>query len=230
MRIHSIRLLQTLNQKEVIKGVQFNNIIMKKICALILCVFLATLVSSAQNAVEARKVLDKTASVIGRKGGACADFKIASKKYGNTSGSIAIKGNKFHASTPQAIVWFDGKTQWTYLKSTDEVNITNPKEESLAAMNPYLFINMYKSGFDLGMKSLGSYYQMHLVAQNKKRNIQEMYININKKTYVPSQVKMRQGTTWTTINITNFKGKDQSNKVFVFSDRDFPQAEIIDLR
>ena len=217
MRIHSIRLLQILNQKEVIKGVQFNNIIMKKICALILCVFLATLVSSAQNAVEARKVLDKTASVIGRKGGACADFKITSKKYGNTSGSIAIKGNKFHASTPQAIVWFDGKTQWTYLKSTDEVNITNPKEESLAAMNPYLFINMYKSGFDLGMKSLGSYYQMHLVAQNKK-------------TYVPSQVKMRQGTTWTTINITNFKGKDQSNKVFVFSDRDFPQAEIIDLR
>jgi hypothetical protein len=89
---------------------------------------------------------------------------------------------------------------------------------------------MYKSGFDLGMKSLGSYYQMHLVAQNKKRNIQEMYININKKTYVPSQVKMRQGTTWTTINITNFKGKDQNNKVFVFSDRDFPQAEIIDLR
>jgi hypothetical protein len=89
---------------------------------------------------------------------------------------------------------------------------------------------MYKSGFDLGMKSLGAYYQMHLVAQNKKRNIQEMYINVNKKTYVPSQVKMRQGTTWTTINITNFKGKDQSNKVFVFSDRDFPQAEIIDLR
>ena len=215
MRIHSIRLLQILNQKEVIKGVQFNNIIMKKICALILCVFLATLVSSAQNAVEARKVLDKTASVIGRKGGACADFKITSNKYGNTSGSIAIKGNKFHASTPQAI---------------NMRNITNPKEESLAAMNPYLFINMYKSGFDLGMKSLGSYYQMHLVAQNKKRNIQEMYININKKTYVPSQVKMRQGTTWTTINITNFKGKDQSNKVFVFSDRDFPQAEIIDLR
>ena len=95
---------------------------------------MATLVSSAQNAVEARKVLDKTASVIGRKGGACADFKITSKKYGNTSGSIAIKGNKFHASTPQAIVWFDGKTQWTYLKSTDEVNITNPKETTVLHM------------------------------------------------------------------------------------------------
>ena len=81
----------------------------------------AAICANAQNATQARKVLDKTASIIGRKGGASANFKISSAKIGSTTGTIAIKGNKFHARTPQAIVWFDGKTQWSYMKSTEEV-------------------------------------------------------------------------------------------------------------
>ena len=73
-----------------------------------------TLVSAlafGQNAAQARKILDKTASIVGRKGGAAANFSI-SGKYGNTSGTIAIKGNKFRANTPDAIIWYDGKTEW----------------------------------------------------------------------------------------------------------------------
>ena len=186
--------------------------------------------TGAQTANEAKKVLDKTASVVGRKGGASASFKVSSTKYGNTSGTISIKGNKFHAKTPQAIVWFDGKTQWTYMNSTEEVNIITPNEAQQAAMNPYQFINLYKSGFDMSMKTVGGYYQVHLTAQNKKRSVQEMYININKKTYIPSQVKMRQGSSWTTIDISNFKASNQPNSLFTFKTKDFPKAEVIDLR
>lgn len=41
---------------------------------------------------------------------------------------------------------------------------------------------------------------------------------------------MRQGTTWTTISISNFQSKNQPNSTFIFSAKDFPQAEVIDLR
>ena len=202
---------------------------MKKI-VLICFMSLFAMFTWAQTANEAKKVLDKTASVIGRKGGASASFKVSSTKYGNTSGTISIKGNKFHAKTPQAIVWFDGKTQWTYMNSTEEVNIISPNEAPQAAMNPYQFINLYKSGFDMSMKTVSGYYQVHLTAQNKKRSVQEMYININKKTYIPSQVKMRQGSSWTTIDISNFKASNQPNSLFTFNAKDFPKAEVIDLR
>lgn len=202
---------------------------MKKI-VLICFMSLFAMFTWAQTANEAKKVLDKTASVVGRKGGASASFKVSSTKYGNTSGTISIKGNKFHAKTPQAIVWFDGKTQWTYMNSTEEVNIITPNEAQQAAMNPYQFINLYKSGFDMSMKTVGGYYQVHLTAQNKKRSVQEMYININKKTYIPSQVKMRQGSSWTTIDISNFKASNQPNSRFSFKAKDFPKAEVIDLR
>lgn len=202
---------------------------MKKIVLICMMSFVA-MIMVAQTTENARKVLDKTASIVGRKGGASASFKVTSAKYGDASGTISIKGNKFHATTPQAIIWFDGKTQWTYMKSTEEVNVITPNEAQQAALNPYQFITLYKTGFNMSMKTIGGYYQVHLTAQNKKRSVQEMYININKKTYVPSQVKMRQGTAWTTISISNFKAANQANSLFTFNAKDFPKAEVIDLR
>lgn len=115
------------------------------------------------------------------------------------------------------------------MKTTNEVNVTTPNEAKQAQMNPYKFITLYKSGYNLTSKKQGNAYQIHMVAQDKKRSIQELYITIGKN-YIPSQVKMRQGTNWTTINITNFKAKNQSDAVFTFNAKEFPKAEVIDLR
>ena len=183
---------------------------------------------SAQNATQARKILDKTASIIGRKGGAVANFSI-SGKYGNSSGTIAIKGNKFNAKTPQAIVWYDGKTQWTYMKKNQEVNVSTPTEAQQQSMNPYKFISIYKNGFKLGMKNVSEGWQIHLYATNQKRTIKEMYIVVGKN-YLPKTIRMRQSNGWTTIKVTNFKAKNLANTMFRFNAKDFPNAEVIDLR
>lgn len=202
---------------------------MKKIL-LISLMSLMTLGIFADNAADARKVLDKAASVVGKKSGAQANFQISNAKIGNTTGTIAIKGNKFSARTPQATVWFNGKTQWTYMKNTDEVNVTTPTQAQQTQMNPLTFINMYKQGYKLSVKTVEGKYEVRMQAQDKKRSVQEMYIVIDKKSYVPSQVRMRQNTSWTTINISNFKATAQSDAIFTFNKKDFPSAEIVDLR
>ena len=195
----------------------------------IICMLLVLTVSiSAQNATHARKILDKTASIIGRKGGAVANFSI-SGKYGNSSGTIAIKGNKFNAKTPQAIVWYDGKTQWTYMKKNQEVNVSTPTEAQQQSMNPYKFISIYKNGFKLGMKNVSEGWQIHLYATNQKRTIKEMYIVVGKN-YLPKTIRMRQSNGWTTIKVTNFKAKNLADTMFRFNAKDFPNAEVIDLR
>lgn len=196
---------------------------------LLSCMVLVSFCGMAQNSKLAMKILDKTAAVVGRSGGASASFSISGNNLGATSGTIAIKGNKFYAHTPEATVWFNGKTQWTYMKATNEVNVTTPNEAKQAQMNPYKFITIYKSGYNFDMKNQGNAYQVHMTAQNKKRSTQELYITISKN-HVPTQVKMRQGENWTTINISNFKAKDQSDAIFNFKAKDFPKAEIIDLR
>ena len=185
--------------------------------------------ATTNSAAQARKVLDKTASVVGNASGATANFTM-SGKYGQSSGTVSIKGNKFLARTSQAIVWYDGKTQWTYVKDNDEVNVSNPNEAERQAMNPYQFINLYKTGFNLSLSTSGNNYQVHLTAQDKKRTIQEMYILINKSTYKPAQVKMRQQNGWTTINISNFRNANLSDAAFRFNAKDYPNAELIDLR
>lgn len=179
-------------------------------------------------AQTAKQVLDKTASVVAAKSGAKASFSIKADQM-NTSGTIAIKGRKFHATTPQATIWFDGKTQWTYLKKNEEVNIANPSESELAAINPYNFIYMYQKGYKYTMEKKNGSFIVHLTATDK-RGIKEMYITVNQKTYIPSEIRMRQQKGWTTISISGFTQSKIADGMFRFNSKDFPNAEVIDLR
>ena len=198
---------------------------MKRICFLITTVLFST-ITFAQTA---KSVLDRTAANITVKSGVQADFKM-SGSMGSTSGTIAVKGKKFHATTPQAIVWFDGKTQWTYMKNNDEVNVTTPTEAQLQAINPYNFINLYKNGYDYTLNKSGKDYIVHLTASSKDKKIREMFITINKSTYHPTQVKLLQGTKWTIFDISNLKKQNVPDSQFRFNAKDFPQAEVIVLR
>lgn len=191
---------------------------------------IATIFTMSATAQTAKSVLDKTAAAVSNKGGITAKFTISSPSIKSMSGTLQVKGRKFHATTPQATIWFDGKTQWTYMKNNEEVNVSNPTDAELQAINPYNFINIYKSGYKYSMTSSGGKYQVHLTATDKKRSIQEMYITVNKSTYVPSQVKMKQNKKWTTITISNFKKTNLSDSSFRFNAKQYPNAEIIDLR
>ena len=191
----------------------------------------ASVQSMAQsNPAQARAILDKTSKVIGHKSGVSAAFTLNNPTTGNVSGTIAVKGGKFNARTPQAIVWFNGKTQWTYMKKNNEVNISIPTQAQQQMMNPYTFINVYKTGYKMSSTKAGGSYEVHLVAQNQKRSIQEMYVTVNSKTYVPSRVKMKHNGRWYTVTISNFSTKKQPDSLFTFNSKDYPSAEVIDLR
>lgn len=184
---------------------------------------------SSAMAQTAKQVLDKASATVSYSGGVSAHFSMSGSN-GNASGSIAVKGKKFHASTSLASVWFDGKTQWTYMKKNNEVNVNNPSGTSLQALNPYNFVNLYKSGYSYQMKKAGNKYEVHLTATNKSKNIKEMYITVNSSNYVPTQVRMKQSKGWSTINISNFKKGNLSDNTFRFNAKEFPSAEVIDLR
>ena len=192
-------------------------------------IMVAALMSMGSFAQSAKAVLDKAAATITAQSGVKANFKMTTAN-GSTSGTIAIKGKKFYATTPQAKVWFDGKTQWTYLKNNDEVNVSNPTEAQLQAINPYNFIHLYKRGYTYTMNTAGNDYVIHLMASSADRKIKELFISVNKKSYQPKQVKMLQGKKWTTFDINSIKKENIPDSQFRFNAKDFPKAEVIDLR
>lgn len=185
--------------------------------------------ATAQNAVRAKQILDKTAALVGRSGGVSASFSMTNGKYGKASGFIAIKGNRFYASTGNVEVWFDGKTQWSYMKSTNEVNVSSPNEAQQLSMNPYKFLSIYRTGYFLSMKDVSGGYLVHLKAQNPARSIQELYITIGKN-YYPRSIRMKKGKGWSTIQISGFKPKNYANTFFQYNKKKHPSAEIVDLR
>ena len=201
---------------------------MKKRIILTAVVALLTVVCLGQT-TKARKILDKTAQTLNAQGGASANFTLSSDGIGSTSGTIAIKGNKFRAQTPEASTWYDGTTQWTYMKKTEEVNVSNPDERQQSQLNPYQFITIYKSGYRLSVKDVTGGWEVRLKALSLGRSIQEMYITVSKQ-YVPTKVRLREGQKWSTITISNFKAGNQSDDTFTFPSKDYPNAEVIDLR
>lgn len=205
---------------------------MKKIFSLIvmmaICAFTTT-ISANNNSNEAKKVLDKAVAKLNIKGGTTASFSINGNKFGTQKGNISIKGNKFHASTASAIVWYNGKTQWTYVKKNEEVNVSTPSAAQQSSMNPYTFINLYKKGYSMQLNKTASGNQVHLKAQNQKASIKEAYILVDNSNNI-KEVKMRQASGWVTISIANIQQKSLSDAIFSFNAKDYPKAEVIDLR
>ena len=80
------------------------------------------------------------------------------------------------------------------------------------------------------MKNVKGGYEVHLTAQNSKQSMKEMYITVNSRSYLPTKVRMLHGGNWTTVTISNFKAMNLSDSKFTFNSKDYPQAEVIDLR
>lgn len=202
--------------------------------ALFACTFTLSVTAYAQNS---RQILDNTAKRLNGKT-LQATFKASTftnkSQNGSANGQIYVKNNKFHIITQPLITWFDGKTLWQYVKSSGEVNVSNPTTAELQKMNPYVFINLYKKGYNLRSKTTTlrgkSCYEVTLTAQNKNAAIPMMIITIDKN-YSPLCIRIKNGKQWTRLSIYNLKtGIRMNDSQFKFNSADYPEAQIIDLR
>ena len=122
---------------------------------LFLCFLLGLgLGAHAQNAND---ILRKAAAAYENSNGISASFTMFTRSAGQNAGesfegTIQMKGDKFTLVTPEALTWFNGTTQWTYVERNDEVNVTNPTGEELQFTNPALLLNSYKKGFTAAYK------------------------------------------------------------------------------
>jgi len=153
-----------------------------------------------------------------------------SAQYGDATGTISVKGRKFTATTPKASMWFNGQTLWTYMAESEEVHVTTPTDSQLQALNPYNFINMYKQGYAYKLSSAAKTHTVHLTATDTRRKVQEMFITMDRQSFVPSEVKLRQGSKWTTFTVSQFRTATLADGVFQFNAREYPSAEVVDLR
>lgn len=200
----------------------------KKIYLLALALSLAVSVF-AQKDKQAREVLDKTAAALKQAEGVRATFG------GTAQGTLLLKGDRFYLSSGGIQSWFDGKTQWSYLEDSEEVNVSNPTPEELQTINPYSLLSIYKNGYNYkyaGMKSRnGKQGYEVILSPEKKQDIAAITLFVS-KTYQPIYIKVEQSNKSVNEIMVNSYQTHQplDNATFTFDKKKFPNAEVIDLR
>lgn len=201
---------------------------LRKICLLALAACLS-LSGFAQKDKQAREVLDKTAQTLAQAGGVRATFG------GTTEGTLLLKGDKFYLNSGGVQSWFDGKTQWSYLESNEEVNISSPTPEELQTINPYSLLSIYKKGYNYkyaGTKSRNGKqgYEVILTPESKQ-DIASITLFVS-KAYHPLYIKVEQSNNSVNeIIVTSYHTQQPlDDMTFRFDKKKYPNAEVIDLR
>lgn len=211
---------------------------MKRNITFLLLVTCLALTTAAQK--SARELLDQTAAAFEKAGSVESRFSIrvfsVGSAQGESAGVIRLQGEKFKIETPDAVTWFDGETQWTYLADSEDVNITNPTEEELQEINPYALLNLYRKGYAAKQGKTKTWAnkpvtEVVLTANDRKRNMQTIRLYINKELQpVYVEVTLRDGSR-NEINMTEYKtGEKYEDELFVFDEKEYPEAEVVDLR
>lgn len=188
-----------------------------------------TLSLSAQQDTKAKNILDKTVEKYNQSKGISVIFG------GSQSGKLLLKGEKFQLTTQDVTTWFDGQTQWSYLKQNEEVNISTPTPEELRAINPYAWLSLYKQGFNYrysGVKTReGKQGHEIVLTPQTKQDIQSITLLIGSD-YEPIYIGIlpTEGQIQEFI-VHNYRTQlNLNDNAFRFDKSKYPNAEIIDMR
>lgn len=183
----------------------------------------------AQNDNKAKEVLGKVIMLLSQNGGVQIDFE------GTDSGTLVMKGEKFYLHSGNIQSWYDGKTQWSYVAETEEVNISNPTQEDLQYVNPYFILINYQDNFNYkynGYKPIKGKHIHEIVLTPKDNENSDKIVLWVSSSNQPIYIKVEQNKkTISEVNVKSLQKQQNINEqVFRFNKNLYPNAEIIDLR
>ncbi len=152
---------------------------------------------------------------------------------GPVQGSATMAKDRYFLSTPVLTVWYDGRTQWTYLKSTDEVSITEPTADELIAANPFAILSAASDNYTLRQLSDSQgRKRVELTPESKMSGISKIVLFIDPATYYPRAIVVNfdDGRSVDVVIDKVTAGATKPVSVFRYDKNRFPATEIIDLR
>ena len=151
------------------------------------------------------------------------------------SGTIQIKGSKYHLEIGGQIVFCDATTVWTYLKDDNEVNVNNASTQE-DATNPTTILNNYSKNFKpkfikeevQGGKTIAVIDMTPI----KAKSYYKVRLNIDKiaQQIVSTSVYDKNGSTYT-YTVTKFASNlPMADALFTFVKANYPGVQVNDMR
>ncbi len=216
---------------------------MKKTTSILLIIVLFTGSSFAQDQEKAKEILDHLSKVTQNHPSIDIEFNVhfhsMQSGYENSSeGSLKMKGEKYLLDFMETRSYFDGTTLWSYLKDVEEVNISEPTEDSEDIMaNPKNLFTVYDKDYKMQyrghMVDGDKYYEMvDLFPNDLDQEYSRIRLTIDTEDYSPAEIQLFQkdGSVYT-VTINKYETNQTfPDSLFVFPKEEYPEAEIIDLR
>lgn len=209
----------------------------------VLCLLLIANQAFCQQDPSAREILDRVAEKTKSYKSIEADFELIiedrkEKTQTFSGGLLRLKGDKYRIESMGSIVYFDGKTVWTYTEDIEEVVITEPDtaDESFLS-NPAQIFYWYNRDFKyryIGESILDDkkMHEIDLYPKNLNQPYSSFKILIDTEKEIIAGIKIRgkDGVDYN-IQIRDYiTDKDLDDSIFTFDESKHKKAEIIDLR
>ena len=214
---------------------------MNRILNVLCAILLITNQLSAQNDPKAQEILKGVSAKYKSYKTLTASFKLGildqkTKKSSGQNGMVTIRSAAFNLSLNDQMVMCDGKTTWTYLKESNEVQISENKP-SADAITPTNIFTMYEKGFKakfLSEKSAGgkSIQLIELTPEDAKKNYFKIQLSIDKKEKYVREAKVfdKSGNIYTYSIVKFSPNAKVTEDMFTFNKAKYPGVEIVDLR
>lgn len=193
---------------------------------------------TSQNDPKAQEILDAMSKKYKEMSSFKAKFSYtleneAKKMKESAEGEITVKGSKFKLKVGDQEIYNNGTTVWTYMKGTNEVNISSyePEEDDL---NPTKIYTMYKKGYKyilIGEQNDNSIVDLEPV-DRKATQISKVRIIINKKDKTVKSWKIfeKNGNRYA-YQVKNFSPNVKvEDSEFNFDKTKYPGVTEVDLR
>jgi outer membrane lipoprotein-sorting protein len=206
---------------------------------LLLCI---TNIAHAQNDPKAKAILDNVSKKVKSLQALKANFSITisgakGAKPQTKKGTVHMKGDKYYITLSGQEIYCDSKTIWTYMKESNEVQITSfdPKENSFTPSK--LFTNFYDKEYSykyMGEQTVGGKKVdvINLTPTNKSKQYTKVELMIDKATSVVAGGKMyeKNGNVYSYTVSAYTPNPALADAMFVFNAKKYPKVEVIDLR
>jgi len=210
---------------------------MKKIYILLLAVLSITEFSFAgDNDPNAKKVLDAVSEKFKTFKGITATFSLKSitskgKDNGTQSGNISIKGQKYLLKQGKTEIISDGTKIYNY-DGNKTITISTVEEGGQTLSPQNLLSNFYDKDFSYKLiSSSGSFHEIELIPNDKKKNFQKVNVFIDKnKVMITKAIILDKSNNKIQFSLTNLNtNANLPDNTFIYNRSKYPKdAEVLD--
>lgn len=159
------------------------------------------------------------------------------KTLSSKTGTVTMKGAKYHVRMNDMEIISDGRTSWNYDKSANEVTISGVESGSNAMTPQKLFTNFYDRDFYYklnGAKKVGSrtVQEIEMTPTDKTRPFHKVYVLVDKATnsIYSARFLEKNGNRYSyTVTKLN-PNAATTDAEFSFNKGKYPGVEVVDLR